>query len=143
MTISVADVVALKQQIAADRKKLEEREHALEVVAEMLREANADSSLDLDLESPAKTPAGKPNFTEAVRQSVHKFRDADFTVSNIESSLKADGVRMAAAARARIAAILHELTDKNVITRTRKGSGNKPNKYRLRPGSNGTQQAAA
>lgn len=141
MTISVADIVALKQQIAADRKKLEEREHALSVVAEMLRETDAEASPQLDLAAAGKAKSST-SFTEAVRQSVHGFRDTEFTVANIETFLKGNGVRLAATPRARIAMILHDLTQKNVITRTRKGSGNTPHRYRLRPGSNGSHQAA-
>jgi hypothetical protein len=139
MPVTVADILALTQKIAADRKKLEEQEHALAVVAQMLRDNNAAASPQLDLPEPARSGI---TFTEAVRQSVNTYRDTEFTVANIESSLKASGVRLKEHPRARIAMILHDLTKKNVITRTQKGSGNTPHRYRLRPGANGSHQAA-
>jgi hypothetical protein len=134
MTISVADIVALKQQIAADRKKLEERENALAIVAEMLRELGGEQP-QLDLPVPSKSRT----FTEAVRESVHHFPREEFTVANIETLLRGQNVHLNGNPRARIAMIMSDLARKGVIARTFKGSGNTPNRYRLKGGSSAAQ----
>lgn len=136
MTVSVADIIALRKQIETERKKLEERENALSVVAEMLREIGAIESPQLDLVVMGQAPIvydSQRTFTQAVRESAHHFSNTEFTVANIETLLKGQGFTLNGKPRARISMILHNMEKEGKVIRVFRGSGNVPHRYRVNP----------
>jgi hypothetical protein len=75
-----------------------------------------------------------PNFTEALRLAARQFNNEEFTVAHVEALVKGSGSRTKASnPRARIAMILAGMVESKIITITRKGAGNTPNRYRLLP----------
>ena len=132
MSVSVADIIALREQIEAGKKKLEEQERALSVVVEMLRERGAADSAQLEL--TAQAPAifdTQRTFTQAVRDAIHHFNSTEFTVANVETLLKGQSVRLNGKPRARISMILHDLEKHGKVTRVSSGKGNTPHRYRV------------
>ncbi len=138
MTVTVADIIALKQRIESDRKKLEEREKALAVVADMLREQNAEQG-QLALTTNAVTDAAELgdddlNFTQTVREAVKTFKGVEFHSSQVEAVVKASPMYTSIRSnqRIRISQILRDLAKKEVIRLTKHGKGSRPSMYRLR-----------
>lgn len=141
MSISVADLVALKSRIKADVAKLEEeldRLHdeldATELLERRLRmESVEQPRLDLvesiQVQAPAQSASG---FAQAVREAATHFKNEEFTVVNVETVLKGRGVPLPAKnVRARIAGELTNLVKRRMITRTFTGTGNSPHRFRL------------
>lgn len=136
MAVSVADIIALRKQLETERKKLEEREQALSVVAEMLREIGAAESPQLDLIATGQPPLGDDSqrtFTQAVRESALHFHNTEFTVANIETLLKGQGFTLQGKPRARISMILHNMEKEGKVVLVFRGSGNVPHRYRANP----------
>jgi len=141
MPITPADIVALQQQISIERQKLDDREKALAVVAEMLREqtdAQTGKQPQLDL-PPTLAPAqGGPTFTSRIRDAVGHFVAQEFTVVHIEDLLKAHGgIPSMNDPRSRISMVLGDMTKKGLLAVTHKGNGNQPYRYRLMVKPNG------
>lgn len=129
MPISEADLIALEERIKADIRRSQAQLEAVQVLKGKVREDNAGVTANLDLRADIPAPQ---NFSEAVRQAVLAFGNAEFTVASVENVLIERKVPLPQKnARARIAMILQDLTDRaETITRTFAGAGNVPNRYR-------------
>lgn len=140
MSISVADLVALKAKIKADisrlqieTERLQAEYSATELIEKRLRaETSEQPSLDLG-EPSVQTPAQQTTgFAQAVRDATQHFKNEEFTVVNIETVLKGRGVALPAQnPRARIAGELSNLIKRRMITRTFTGTGSSPHRFRL------------
>ncbi len=146
MTITVADLVGLKQQIATDLERLkaetaavQNQYDAVELLERRLRAESTQTNI-FDLKDVEQTnvsrivnvPGLAVGFAGAVRQSVRHFHDEQFTVKNVETVLRGSGAPLPANnLRARIAGELAKLVKQKVITITRKGNGSSPNSFRL------------
>jgi hypothetical protein len=143
MPISLKDIAERRERVQAELKRLqeaidvaEEELDALSVVEDRIRAETAPPpSLTLpgvDPEPPR--PPGPPiPFAQAVRDVVQTMQ-GQFTVFDVEQALKKRGIALPVKnTRTRITLELIPLAEKGVITRTFRGSGNTPHRYRLAP----------
>ena len=89
-------------------------------------------AIDLnDLELPGKRVKRKSTLLTDIKSLVERFGSQEFTVSHIDAALKRMGKGSGAKHfKSRIAIIIRKLTDGGVLTRTHKGTGSDPHKYR-------------
>ena len=119
---------------------------ALEVTLEMVssdKTTDADSSSDsqeisdgetVDLDSlGVATDDYGPTLAERVRSALtHIPADQEFTVAHVEALLKKKGFALPRkSSRARLAMIMGELEDQELVIRTAKPKGFKPHKFKL------------
>lgn len=139
MAISVSDLVALKQKVETEKKKLQseldEADKTLAAIELLQSKIRADNQAQVSLFDPLTNnpalPIPKMSFSESVRQAVHRFSSEEFTVANVENVLKAQGVKLPLNnVRARIATEIKELIKKKVLVKTYTGTGIEPNRYR-------------
>lgn len=143
MSVSINDIVVLRKKFELDRKKLQERENAVAIVEDMLREDLAMSNADIIGDNPTHTPKNgsqldlpgtairAKGFAKAVRNAVRHFGSDSFTVPDIETLLKSQGtVFPKTLPRARISTILQKMLEDDIIDRIAKGKGSKPARYR-------------
>lgn len=131
MAISKAEFIALRQRIQTEKRThddasaaCQQQLDALAVLEPLLNEPQPE----LKLEPTESRP--QLSFAASVRQAVDHFKDEEFTVSNVESVLKAQGARMPERnTRTRIAVEVKDLLRKERIRLVRAGSGNTPNVY--------------
>lgn len=131
--LTLADLVALEERIKSDLTRLQGELSAVRVLKERFRtegavNATMQPSIFEGLESPEKSIT----FAESVRQAIKTFGSNEFLVANVESVMKARGVRLPPKnVRPRIAMVLQDLTKKGVVIVSQKGEGNTPHRYRL------------
>ena len=129
MSISLADIHALKKKSELERRKLDELEQALRIVEDKLRE-NDTAQVQLDLKGGATLR--RTGFTAAVRDAVLQYKNTSFTVKDIELFVRNQDVQMPPkSVRPRIAMILQKMVEEKAIKVMVEGSGNKPNVYQL------------
>jgi hypothetical protein len=139
MAISPADIAAMKQRIKKDLNALDEQRSRLTAeyeAAELLEKRviaeQAERQLPLEAIPTAATVGDSTvSFAEGVRRAIAEFKDATFSVRDVENMLKAMNVSLPPNnLRPRIAGeIKGEIIRKRVLL-VEKGSGHVPHKYR-------------
>ena len=141
----MADILMeFEQQIAANKKDIEEQERALAVLRRTMARG-ADQSL---LFVPGVQKVGKIIFEDLLgsvekakkrtlidetRDIVAQFGNHEFTVAHIEAALKKTGkVVDVKNPRARIGIALSSLLEEEFVIRTFDGAGNVPHRYKLK-----------
>jgi len=134
---------ALSKEVEGARRELESKENALRVLQDMyakqtgssLYKAAQDMSsqlIDLSEVHEAKQ-SHRRTFLDSVRDVVSRFGDQEFSVVHTEFALKKLGIEVPGkASRSRISMVLNKLVDEGITEMTHKGSGNIPNRYRLK-----------
>ena len=129
ISIKTGEISALRRKLHAERKLLEERERAVTVVEQMLREEAGGKKPSLPLILRRQTGT---TFKDKVKNAVSSS-DQEFTVADIETILKASGVPLPKInPRSRIAMIVQELHEGHEIERTFEGSGRNPHRYKVK-----------
>jgi len=147
MTISIADLIAMRERVQGDLKKreaeikdLEDTLAALATLEKALRqEQPVQAALDLSGAAHAHAPDstfepynGATSFADAVRTTVRRFAGDSFTIANVENVLKAQSVRLPENnARVRIAMEVKRMMEKKQVTVVERGRGTQPFKYRF------------
>ena len=134
MPISVNDLTELREQIAAGRKKLEEQEAALHVLEAMLADTpipvNGKNHLDNSL--LPNEPVVRKSLPMLVNEIVKQFGKREFIVADIENVLARQGnLPKTKTPRASIATALQQMEKNKELTRTYRGVGSDPHRFRL------------
>lgn len=142
---SLAEAIdALSKDIEGARRELESKENALRVLQGMyaketgssqFKEATGIATNDLiDLSEVLEAKQShRRTFVDSVRDVVSRFGGQEFSVVHTEFALKKMGIELPGkTSRSRISMALNKLVDEGVTVMTSKGSGNVPNRYRLK-----------
>jgi hypothetical protein len=139
MSISPADLAALKQRIRNDVESHEQEIKSLtqELAAVELLEKRVKQEMPSDqrlLDLPAEAVPSNISFAESVRRAVRLFKNEEFSVANVETMLIAQKAKLPPRnVRTRIALEIKDLNRKGTIFLVHKGAGHTPHKYRLSP----------
>jgi len=148
MPITLDDIAELRARVAETRRQLEEEEAALKVLERMLereqgsknagfqrawksktKEIQQISLDDLELDFSEEQPE---TLVDSVKQVIPIFEGREFTVPLVEKALKAQGkVIDADNPRTRLSTVLSRLAKSGYITRTFKGKGSVPNRFKV------------
>jgi len=142
---SLADAInALNKDVEAARRELESKENALRVLQELhakqtggplyqIAQGMSNQLIDLSEVQRDAKQSHRRTFVDDVRDVVSRFGDQEFSVIHTEFALKKLGIEVPGkASRSRISMALNKLVDEGVTVITQKGSGNIPNRYRLK-----------
>ena len=125
-TAPTAACLSVYHEAITDLSEACQRElDALDLLAPRLDEPQPELALGPTESRP------QVSFSESVRRAVDHFKDEEFTVTNVESVLKAQGIPLPARnVRTRISIEVKDLLRKGRIKLIRSGSGNTPHVYR-------------
>lgn len=142
---SLADAIdELCKEVEDARRELEGKENALRVLQGMHAKETGSSQLKkvpvmapnelIDLSGVLETKqTHRLKFVDSVRDVVSRFGDQEFSVVHTEFALKKMGIELPGkTSRSRISMALNKLVDEGVTVIKSKGSGNVPNRYRLK-----------
>ena len=133
MALEITELAALRKKLDRDRRELEERERALALVEQMLREERLDSP-ELQPLSIPDMPTKPDSLTGSVKAAVMSLADREFSVPDVERYLLHVGVELPKNdPRSRIAMVLQSLREKDMIVKTYSGKGRDPHRYRIGP----------
>jgi hypothetical protein len=133
-------------RIAANKRELEEQEHALAV----LKRTMGNGSHAPELTVPAqkadeakfddlfnqKDLSKRRSLVDEIRDLVKQFGDKEFTVAIVEAALAKTGVEIdAKQPRARIAVAMGKLEKEGFLEVSFRGAGNTPNVYKMNSGN--------
>lgn len=132
----------LRAKIAANRKELEEQEHALAVLERMLAQSSPSASPNVGVVGvgPLGSPIA-PSFSQAtsgakisqkeiILSAIQTMEGREFTVTMVDEILKKNGNGFEGKnPKNRISVILGALVDEEVIKQTHTGGGNVPHRY--------------
>lgn len=93
---------------------------------------NESGEIDFDkLELPDRTANAKPSLVDEAKSVIEKFGGREFTVNHVYAALKQLGkVKDAKHTKNRVSLNVRALTQEGFITRTHKGKGNDPHRYK-------------
>ena len=137
--ISVPDLIAMRDRVEADIKRLEaeiiDAQETLEAITKLEKRLRAENphqqSHDLPLIKPRIVGSPAMTFAETVRTVVKRFNEDDFTIINIENVLKAQGAALPPNnARVRISMEVKRMVANKQVAVIEKGKGTNPFKYR-------------
>jgi len=132
-----------EQRIAANKRDLEEQEHALAVLRRTMGKAGSQPQGFVINATPGTfkfeelvggvEKTKKRTLIDEVRDVVMLFGENEFTVAHIEAALKKTGVVVDAKnPRARIGIAVSTVLEEGLIVRTAEGGGNVPHRYKLK-----------
>jgi|CXWL01.1.fsa_nt_gi hypothetical protein len=133
-------------RIAANKRELEEQEHALAVLkrtmgrsslapeatalAPKAEEANFDDLFN------QKDLSKKRSLVDEIRDLVKQFGSKEFTVAIVEAALAKTGIEIdTKQPRARIAVAMGKLEKEGFLAVSFRGAGNTPNVYKINSGN--------
>lgn len=131
--ITSADIASLRRGLAAERKAIDERERALDLVEDMLRKKAPAQQSGAGNGVPPQTPPEPGGFTETVRRVVTtSFGASEFSVADIEAAMDTLGFPLPKKdPRSRIAMVVKEMLDDKKIVRIFQGEGRTPHRYKV------------
>lgn len=140
----MADILTeFEQRIAANKRDIEEQEHALAILKRTMAR-NSDQSGGIQI-PPKKVEAinfddliggaqkiKKHTLTDDVRNVVSQFGANEFTIAHIDAALNKIGVVIdAKTPRTRMSIALGKLVEEGFVVRVFEGAGNVPHRYKL------------
>ncbi len=89
-------------------------------------------TIDIDaLSLPKKVIKPKTTLLDNVKNVIERFENQEFTVGHVDAALKAMGKGSTAKHfRNRVSVLVRKLHEDGILTRTFKGKGSEPHKYR-------------
>lgn len=136
MPVSLDDIVVLRKKLELDRKRLQQREEAVAVVEQMLKEdaakqVNGSEHVASSRFERKGTPIRNAGFAQSVRNAVAHFGTESFTGPEIETLLRSQGTELPKVnPRSRISVVLEKFRKGGIVVFKTKGKGSKPHRYK-------------
>ena len=144
----IADLIRdIEREIESDKKALAEKEAGLRLLKSRVASAGAlvvaqtsktlqpavtEELFDLTSLEIEGLPR-KRTFIDDLKDAVRRFGPQEFSIAHVEVALRRLGIEVAGKTpRSRISASMSKLWDEGVLVRTFEGSGNVPNRFKLR-----------
>ena len=125
--IKIDQISQLRKKLSYERKLLEDRERAISIVEQMLREDGVQVSLPL----PGIALAKQHGLQGNVKHVIEQLGNIEFTIADIETRFKGSELPLPKKnPKARIAMVLQTLRERNEIVRTFDGAG-APHRYKI------------
>ena len=137
MGVTQEDLLKKIEETELELAELKAAQRVLERLGEPAVRPILDSgSINIeDLESPVKPATSTATLAAKVEDVVRRFDDQEFTVSHVAAALNKIGKGSNAKHfRNRLSSQIRKLTDDEMLTRTYKGAGREPHRYRLAAG---------
>lgn len=140
MTDASKMISELRAKISANRKQLEEQEHALAILEQMMAQPTyssvfqppeqADQAISLTLPLTTVPASVKPTQKEIIKNAIDNINALEFTVASISDVLDRTGTQFEGKnPRNRISVVIAGLEADGVIKKVFKGGGNVPHRY--------------